>query len=589
MKIADFIRDYSSDTTAGCANQALWRCEEPTTVTGRAWIRLEHGGEKYALLFSNRIDSTYSDGSVSVANDGGGEWEILSVRVGLAEKTDAPVSVWHTVTFDGQPTRTVSAGEGEFCTDEIPLNAKGGERMCYEITLRGKCYPYHPESVLPLSTCIGGEWKADKRFPMPLMTGSNRTISARVGFLGDSITQGCGTAVDSYTHWAAKIAEGLPASVSVWDLGIGYARGYDAATDGGWLARAKRCDTVHVCFGINDLYKGCRQPEQVVESLRTVARLLKAAGCRVILLTVPPFNMRGEYIAKWYYVNDAIRRDLIDECDEIFDFADVLGLPAPNRHDTPYGGHPNAEGCALVAREYLAGRHFIRRKPRVLLTMGKEFNPANDNSDNNYFKALTWCGAECVGQYGGEVDMSYDALLLTGGGDVDPHEYGEAYNGVAIGGIDPIRDKTEIAYARAYAAAGKPILGICRGIQVLNVALGGTLVQHLPHAPELHMPHGTAQTYHEVTAAAGSFVGTLYGEKFKTNSSHHEAVKDVAPDLRAVAWSENGDVIEAVEHTFLPVYGVQWHPERISHVFTGDTSTADGLEIFRFFLGKIEK
>jgi hypothetical protein len=125
-----------------------------------------------------------------------------------------------------------------FFTDKIPLNAKKDDLFCYEITLRGARYPYHEEAVLPVYIKQpDGSFKPDKRIPLPLMIGSDRKISSRVGFLGDSITQGCGTEVGSYTHWAAKIAEGLDKSISVWNLGIGYARAYDAASNGGWLER----------------------------------------------------------------------------------------------------------------------------------------------------------------------------------------------------------------------------------------------------------------------------------------------------------------------------------------------------------------
>ena len=187
------------------------------------------------------------------------------------------------------------------------------------------------------------------------MIGSDRIVSRRIGFLGDSITQGCGTEYDSYTHWAAKIAEGLPASDSVWDLGIGYARAYDAATDCGWLARVKQCDVVNVCMGVNDLLRG-RHGEQVVADLTTIVRALKKAGCRVILFTVPPFDMTGEAKAYWYLINDKIRLTISNEADAVFDFAAVLGQDAPNAHMSVYGGHPNAQGCAVAAKAYLAAK-----------------------------------------------------------------------------------------------------------------------------------------------------------------------------------------------------------------------------------------
>lgn len=353
MTLESYYKIYSSDSAAGAANQVLTADPEPVTRTGRVWFRLEHGGENYALLFSNQIDSTFADGSISRANDIGGDWDILSLRVGLCPDRGAYPAVLHTVRFGGQEQRHVPAGDPEpFFTDPVPLRAKGGEWLYYEITVRGARYPYHEEMVLNAAVRYGEEWKPDKRFPVPLMIGSDRPVSLRVGFLGDSITQGCGTVYDSYTHWAAKIAEGLPADVSVWDLGIGYARAYDAATDGGWLARAKRCDTVNVCLGVNDLCRG-RSAEEIDADLTAIVLALKKAGCRVILFTVPPFDFDGSAKEYWYAVNRYIRETLSREADALFDFAAALGRPAPEEHRSVWGGHPNAEGCRIAAEAYL--------------------------------------------------------------------------------------------------------------------------------------------------------------------------------------------------------------------------------------------
>ena len=354
MTLTEFYNIYSSDCTAGTANQVLTRDAAPVTRCGRIYFRLSHGGDNYALLFSNQIDSTFADGSISTANDVGGDWDILSLRVGTVSERGTEPEVWHIVTFDGQTQKHVSAGDTTpFFCDPIPLCAAGGDYLCYEITVCGACYPYHEEMTLNVVIRDGADWIPCKKIPAPLMIGSDRPVSRRIGFLGDSITQGCGTEYDSYTHWAAKIAEGLPAEYSVWDLGIGYARAYDAASDCGWLARVKQCDTVNVCMGVNDLLRG-RTGEEVVADLTTIVRALKHAGCRVILFTVPPFDMTGDAKDYWYFVNENIRLTIADEADAVFDFAAVLGQEAPNAHLSVYGGHPNAEGCAIAARAYLA-------------------------------------------------------------------------------------------------------------------------------------------------------------------------------------------------------------------------------------------
>ena len=354
MNLQEFYQTYSSDCTAGSANQLLARLEKPIVRTGRNYYRLSHGGENYSLLFSNTIDSTFADGSISRANDVGGRWVIHQMRVGLCAASGEEPAVWHIVTFAGETEKMVE-GPGAFCTDPIPLQAKAGDVLCYEICFEGACFPYHEEIVLPVTVWNGEEFELNKQIPVPLMIGSDRPVEARYGFIGDSITQGCGTPVDSYEHWVARIAEELPESYSVWDLGIGYARAYDAATDGDWLGRAKTCDTVHVCFGVNDILKG-RTAEQVIEDLRTIVLSLKTAGRRVILFTVPPYDMMEEKKEYWYTVNAAIRGEIGALADAVFDFAKALGQEAPNEHCSIYGGHPNSQGCAVAARRYLEER-----------------------------------------------------------------------------------------------------------------------------------------------------------------------------------------------------------------------------------------
>lgn len=343
MTVAEFYRRFSSDCSAGCGNQLLAKLPQPVTKTGRCWFRLSRGGERYALLFSNEIDSTYDDGSISRPGDVGDDWIIHQLRVGLCRDFRKEPACWHPVTFAGERQKRVF-GKEPFVTDPIALNAKAGDWLCYEITFTGSCYPYHEEAVLTMIP--------DKQMPLPLMIGSDRPVKEKIGFFGDSITQGCGTEDDSYTHWVAQIGENLPENCSVWDLGIGYARAQDAARDGGWLERAKQCDKVHVCFGVNDVLRG-RKAEDILQDLQTIVCKLQAAGCRVILFTLPPFNLEGEQRAQWQSVNKTIRGSLWLEADGFFDIAAVLGQDAPNEHLCIYDGHPNGEGCKAVAEAYL--------------------------------------------------------------------------------------------------------------------------------------------------------------------------------------------------------------------------------------------
>lgn len=288
-----FYARFSSDCIIGSANQELVRLDQPQTITGRCRYRLAHGGAQFSLLFSNIIDSTYADGSVSRAGDVGGTWTIHQMRIGLRDDDRAAEPAqWFPVTFDGAAEKTVT-GAVTFATDPVALHARAGQTLCCELTFTGDCYPHHPEALLPVEVQTDDGFVPDKRIPLPLMIGCDRPVRRRIGFIGDSITQGIGTETGSYAHWAARIAARFPADCSAWDMGSGYARAADAAQDGAWLARAKTCDLVHVCFGVNDLYHDKRTADGVLADLQTIVRALKHAGCTVILLTVPPFDWDG--------------------------------------------------------------------------------------------------------------------------------------------------------------------------------------------------------------------------------------------------------------------------------------------------------
>ena len=159
-----------------------------------------------------------------------------------------------------------------------------------------------------------------------------------------------------------------------------------------------------------------------------------------------------------------------------------------------------------------------------------------------------------------------DGVLFTGGGDVDPARYG-AVASPHVDGLDAARDAYEIALADAAAAAGLPMLGVCRGAQVINVAFGGTLVQHLPDVSDLsHREKDRwAEPVHPVRVSLDSCLAVVVErELVGVNSLHHQAVDLVGRGLRAVGWAGDG-TIEAIEGLgHLRVLGVQWHPELLS-------------------------
>jgi putative glutamine amidotransferase len=206
--------------------------------------------------------------------------------------------------------------------------------------------------------------------------------------------------------------------------------------------------------------------------------------------------------------------------------------------------------------------------PRILLSASLKPQP--------YIDMVIAAGGEPSSIYCPDLDTSYDGLIVCGGPDVDPALYREEVNGSV--GIVPQRDQAEMALIEGYVKAGKPILGVCRGAQILNVYFGGTLHQHLSNA-EIHTP-GVPEVYipHSAHAEQGSVLHALYGSDFSINSHHHQAVKDLAPGLEVMGKSSDG-IVEALrkpDERFL--WAVQWHPERIWDI------EASSAKLFQAFL-----
>lgn len=208
---------------------------------------------------------------------------------------------------------------------------------------------------------------------------------------------------------------------------------------------------------------------------------------------------------------------------------------------------------------------------------------AGSGGAENYENALRELGAIPTALYCPPADPSFEGLILCGGSDVSPDRFGEENHGSL--GIDLARDEAEFALIQAYLAAKKPIFGICRGHQILNIAFGGTLVQDLPatghtlHTPE---PPEKKDKIHSVRVAEGSFYQKMYGTAFSVNSAHHQGLGELGAGFRPELWAEDG-TIEAMEHETFPIFCVQFHPERMS--FSNRRSdTINGAPIFERFL-----
>ena len=173
-----------------------------------------------------------------------------------------------------------------------------------------------------------------------------------------------------------------------------------------------------------------------------------------------------------------------------------------------------------------------------------------------------------------------DALLLTGGGDLTPESYVYHLSADRLSFDDPARDQQEFALFHAFLMAGKPIFGICRGMQLMNTALGGTLWEDL--AVERGNAAHEKGRMHEICLTGDSVLRGILPDAMCVTSFHHQACRVLAPGLLADAYAPGG-VIEAYHHRTLPLYGVQWHPERMA----GEGSTPM-RRLFRFWRGIVE-
>lgn len=358
-----YFEKFVSNTVAGSGNQKFFNLEDGEVKCGRVFYKITVGGEfNYSLLFSNIMDSTFADGSESHKNLICNSWQIHSAKVykcvkfnedkDVLEMTmtdgadgDIVVLPFCELTFNSKKEKTVMPGEF-FSSDPVTLSFDKGDYLCLEIEFSGRKLPYHEESIIPVFVKEDGVWKYSKQMPFAGMIGIDRQVKARIAYFGDSITQGIGTPINSYSHWNAVLSEKIGNEYSFWNIGLGYGRANDAASDGAWLYKAKQSDIVFVCFGVNDIIQGLEE-EQIKKDLKTIVQILKNEGKTVIMQTIPPFDYTGGHIDEWKRINAYIKEELAPMVDMLFDNSSVLSVSKDEAHITKYGGHPDSEGCRI--------------------------------------------------------------------------------------------------------------------------------------------------------------------------------------------------------------------------------------------------
>ena len=180
----------------------------------------------------------------------------------------------------------------------------------------------------------------------------------------------------------------------------------------------------------------------------------------------------------------------------------------------------------------------------------------------------------------------YDGLIVHGGPDVDPHLFGEEPRR-EIGMVNYKRDVFERELIQATVKVRKPILGICKGAQIINVALGGDLYQDIKtQCPNSYIKHSQkapgGYPTHSITVAKDSFLHAVLGLNTLVNSRHHQAIREVAPSLKVTATSLAG-IVEGIENNDASVVGVQWHPENMWR------EHEDMYALFEAFVSKVKE
>lgn len=201
----------------------------------------------------------------------------------------------------------------------------------------------------------------------------------------------------------------------------------------------------------------------------------------------------------------------------------------------------------------------------------------------NYKQAFEFCGVKTVFDTKIETAFDCDALLLAGGGDMAPERYNQSL--ICSRNIDIKRDNDELELIKIFVQKEKAVFGICRGMQVLNVAFGGDLIQDVDNT-EIHAySEQIGDRVHEIKCKEDSFLHKIYGEKIVVNSAHHQACGRLGKELKYTSFSLD-NIAESLENEGKRIFAVQFHPERMSFKNKRE-DTVDGRYIIEFFVNQI--
>lgn len=349
--------NYYSATVLGCGNNNGILLKSGMEYVFKSYYKLRSEGEDiYKLFFVNRVDST---GNCRAEKFGDG-YEICEAYAAYSpdkEKEENMVKI----TFDGKNTKAVKPGE-VYSADEFKFtyNPEGYLVLTFKIVTDGRKFlPSTNESASTGRVFENGKEIWWDNFTLrPAFVGIKKEKKKTVAIWGDSITQGSRTVVDAYEAWSHRIGNSMKDDISFWNLGMGWARAYDASLGGVFTQKAAMCDEVFICFGVNDIRSGGRSAEELIGDIEKATKMLKEINpdIKIHLLTVPPFNMTQIEEAQRKKVNEYIKAT-----EGYFDIAACLESDMEGSVKSEYmtnsdDPHPNGAGGLAVFEGFKAWR-----------------------------------------------------------------------------------------------------------------------------------------------------------------------------------------------------------------------------------------
>ncbi|GHU49126.1 hypothetical protein FACS1894127_1570 [Clostridia bacterium] len=375
-------QEYVSAIESSLDNSNTTALEEGVSQTYRIYSRTTFDYEDlqtWRFWYSNVRDSSQGNGQFHNEDEVGTSWEITSAYLSdggeglpdgsIVEGSSVPI------TFRGKTGKQVTPNE-QFWTDPVDFDLPEGHYLCFTWTVTGapggSVIPMSNESRLHTFSRIGDyasqlggegfEKSTQGQAVVPNLFGVKKNVTKRIDFLGDSITQGTGTSMGNENTWVGMVARDFGPDTAVWNHGLGWARIYNAASDGAWLSKVKRSDEVVINLGVNDCNLW-RTAEEWHLNFKKIVKAIRTANPDVIItvMTPLPFDYYETALVEWRKIRALLLTDTPEGVDYVFDTLSTVGRPAPydgqvipSYKTAPTDSHPSDIGAAVIGKAFLA-------------------------------------------------------------------------------------------------------------------------------------------------------------------------------------------------------------------------------------------